>query len=156
MKSLIIFSTFLFLGFVAQAQNTESHRASKKGVALTFAQLEEKLGSYFASLGSSKPVVFEGELDDVGGECTVSIAKQEDQSLLITLAGEGHLSLSFKVGADDQIRFKEKVSSDDSFWNEYRTGMFGSYALTILHVDDAYDTVSVQVGSTNLTCGAYY
>ncbi len=146
MKSLIILSTVLFLGFTANA----------KGASLTLPQLEEKLGSYFDGMGSDQPAIFQGELDDVGGECTVSFAKQEDQSLVITLAGEGSLSLSFKVMADDPIRFKEKTATDDSFMNEYRIGSYGSRVLTIIHVDDAYDTVSVQVGSTNLTCGAYY
>lgn len=146
MKNLMILSTFLFLGISANA----------KGTALTLPQFEEKLGSYFDGMGSGQPAVFQGELDDIGGECTVSFVKHEDQSLEITLNGEGNLSLSFKVMGDDPIRFKEKTATDDSFMNEYRIGSYGSRVLTIIHVDDAYDTVSVQVGSTNLTCGAYY
>lgn len=144
MKSLIILSTVLFLGVSAQA----------KGAALTLAQFEEKMNFYFNDMGSVSE--FQGELDEIGGECSVSIAKLEDQSIQVTLAGENGLNLSFKVMADDPIRFKEKTATDDSFMNEYRIGSFGSRVLTIIHVDDAYDTVSVQVGSTNLTCGAYY
>jgi hypothetical protein len=146
MKSLIILTTVLFLGISANA----------KGASLTLSQLEDKLVSYFDSMGSDQPAVFQGELDDIGGECTVSFVKQEDQSLLITLTGEGSLSLSFKVMADDPIRFKEKTATDSSFMNKYRIGSYGARVLTIIHVDDAYDTVSVQVGTTNLTCGAYY
>ena len=147
MKNLMVLTISLLIGVSAQA---------KKPATLTMAQFEENLSSYFYSMGSEQPAAFHGELDEVGGECTVSFVKQEDQSIVITLAGEGSLSLSFKVMADDLIRFKEKTATDDSFMNEYRIGSYGSRALTIIHADDAYDTVSVQVGSTNLTCGAYY
>lgn len=155
MKHLMIVVVGLILGISAQAQNKGAQNSSKKGVVLTLPQFSQSLSSYFESQGSNQPAAFQGELDEIGGECAVQIIQEADQ-LQVTLTGENGLKLGFKVTSDEPIRYRTKGADDDSFMKEYRVGFYGSSILTIVHADDAYDTVSVQVGSTSLTCGAYY
>ena len=142
---------------VALSVGLQAQASSKlKSHLIDFSTFAANVESDFGSRSADGILHFEGELDEVGGDCTVEITHQADGSLLIQLQSGSNINLSIPVKTDERIQSEVQESEDGSFSHVYTFGTYGSRSLTLVHADDAYDTMTIEVGQVSLVCGAYY
>jgi hypothetical protein len=96
---------------------------------------------------------FTGELSLNSQECQVTVSKEE-KGIRVAIEQDGKQVVSVLALSDAKIRVFGKDDSDGSFSKTFQTGLASS--VTVTHVDDAYDEISLDSGDTKLTCGAYY
>lgn len=152
MKTLIkslICVTVLVAGFSAQAAQPKFKNISQE-------QFLTEVGQYFSNMTGTFPAAFNGELEDIGGECTVGLVHDENGHNQILLQGESTIRLAASFDQDSAVKVSVEGEADGSFQKTYVFGFMGLYKMKITHVDDAYDTVSLSNGITTLQCGAYY
>ena len=97
---------------------------------------------------------FQGELADIGGDCTVAFQTNKEGQVEVVLSSATADLL--KIPLATQAKVSGHDDGDGSFQHNYIFGKFEVYRLVITHADDAYDTISLSNGSTTLECGAYY
>lgn len=101
--------------------------------------------------GESKPV-FNGELADLGGECSVTIEKDKNNKDMIVLRSDKNLKLEVVVRENDQIKLYAVSSDDGSFVDRYSFGTGGVKKFVVTYEEDAGMSVALQYGSTSLNC----
>ncbi len=148
LKSLLCVSV-LVAGFSAEAAKAKYKNISQQ-------QFLTEVGEYFSDMTGTFPAAFNGELEDIGGECTVSLAHDENGHNQILLQGENTIRLAASFDEESAVKVSVQGEPDGSFQKTYVFGYMGLYTLEITHMDDAYDTVSLSNGITTLQCGAYY
>jgi hypothetical protein len=136
MKTMILI-TMLLVGKISFAQATTK-------VSVDDFKKEMKDSVFFSG-------EFSGELEDFNTGCTVKMVQDEKGSNLIQLDSDAGIKLSLKM--DSKAKVSRHFEGDDDYVLEYKWSFM---TITIVHADDAYDTVSLSSSSTKLTCGAYY
>lgn len=93
-----------------------------------------------------------GEVEDLGGECFITMVPSQNGFSEILFSIDN--VVRFKVLIEETTQIKRSFYGDESYSVDYTWGGYGS--LSIVHADDAYDTITLSNSSTTLTCGAYY
>lgn len=119
-------------------------------------QMLKDVQTYIMHLNSDSKEPFMGELDEIGGECFVSLEKDEKGRDIVVLKSDKGFQIDTVVFADDKIKFTAYEADDGSFSHSYEYGIGGVNKLTFTHHDDASDAFTLRTGSTSLSCGVYY
>lgn len=95
-----------------------------------------------------------GEVEDLGGECSINIVPSKNGFSEILFSIDG--AVRFKVLIEETAKIKRAAygDGDGSYSTDYTWGGYAS--LSVVHAEDAYDTVSLSNSSTTLSCSAYY
>lgn len=93
-----------------------------------------------------------GEVEDLGGECFLTLVPSQNGFSEILFSIDN--VVRFKVLIEETAQIKRTFYGDESYSVNYTWGGYAS--LSIVHADDAYDTITLSNSSTTLTCGAYY
>lgn len=145
MKSLIIAALM--------TASLNSHAATQ---IISPKEFIKNINNYLMHLSSDDKVQFVGDLDEIGGECTVTLEKDEKGRMNIVMKSDKGFQIGAVIFNDDKIKLKSEESEDGSFSHVYSFGIGGVNKFTMVSVDDAYETITLQTGSTSLQCGVYF
>lgn len=141
MKKLMIVALVTIASITTYADGEE-----KSVSKLTQAQFENRFKD-IAYAGA-----FEGEVEDLGGACSVTMENKANGDKVIKMVLESGLVLTLSMDAK-QVVTATDIYQGDSFSTTYK---WKFYSMTHVHVSDAYDTLTLSTGTTKLQCGAYY
>lgn len=142
MKNLILVLMAVVAAFAAQDATAGETKREVISVAQFKKETKTQLDSVFT----------EGELEDIGGVCTVGLVEQNER-LFVELTAEG-FDLKIPVELSQSIVVKRENESDGSAVLTYQFGQ--KRELKVIHADDSYDLASLKVGRTQLTCMMQY
>ncbi len=148
MKNTIILVALVLTSAVAFA-------GTKTKKTISAEQFIKEVSNYVGDMSSTKANAFRGELAEVGGECFVTLEKDNKGRLQVVLSSEKGFQIDAIIG-DEKVKVITVSDSDGSFSSEYTFGFMGLHRLDITHVDDAYDHVTFKAGTTTLSCEADY
>jgi hypothetical protein len=94
-----------------------------------------------------------GQLDGLGGNCSLVVEQNEGKRYLTFVIAHG-MTFSVPVEDSEKVEVKKNQILDGSGVTTYKFGPI--HQLKRLHVDDAYDTLTLKYGDTSLRCGIYY
>lgn len=126
---------------------------------MTFASTTEK----FITVAQFKKQVREeinstqienGELEDLGGDCSLSVKIDDKNRSFIVISSENKVRLALMINEKEKIKEIVDDVSDDTYRKIYKFGL--TKTLEIIHADDAYDAAVLSSGSTKLTCSVYF
>lgn len=123
---------------------------------LTPKEFIKSVHNYLVHLSNNDKIQFVGELDEIGGECTVSLEKDEKGRTNIVMKSDKGFQIDVVIFNDDTIKLKSRNSEDGSFSRTYSFGIGGINKFTAVSVSDAYEIIILQTGSTSLECGVYF
>jgi hypothetical protein len=95
-----------------------------------------------------------GEVEDLGGECYLTMIPSKNGFSKIQFFIDDVVRFTVLIEETAMIEHSIEGSSDGSYSAEYKWSGYAS--LSVVHADDAYDTITLSNSSTTLTCGAYY
>lgn len=138
----IIFMLALTLGGFAQA----------KTEIITTEKFLKNVKDYIMHLGNHTEAEFIGELADIGGECRVSLVKDEKGRYQIVLKSDKNFQLVTSVRLSEKVKVQSIENEDGSFEHTYSYGYGGVNKFTITSHDDAGMSIALKSGVTSLLC----
>ena len=112
---------------------------------------------FMQALSKVYEVVSEGTVEGIDADCSFNYGpfKTGKNAVGITLNQRSN-PVEFRVNVRDDQKIKVTRSGDDDYRTIFQWGYNNMYSLTVVHMDDAYDTLTLSSSSTTLTCGAWY
>ena len=134
-------------------------QAKVKNETLTPQQFVQVVREHLAQVSTDYPNTFNGDLDDIGGECIVSLDFSVPQKLglaRLVMKSDKGFEIDAVIFIDDKVKVKKYEIEDGSYEKTYVFGIGGVHKLVINHNDDASDSMTLETGITRLGCGVYY
>lgn len=99
---------------------------------------------------------YEGELDEIGGWCSVQFEKGPEGEDMLVLKTEKGLELVVPFYGNDEYTRKMDQDPDSSFAVEYTETEFEVNTVRAVNLEDAYHYIVVETPSSKLTCGNWF